>query len=80
MHGPRLRLHTSHFSTNLRSASRASHICFKDVLLKVAEQVAFKDTCVMRALADGGVWFQRRDVYFTAHRRQRALEPSSASS
>lgn len=74
-----IKLRTSLLSTNLRSASRASLFC-KDVLLKVVEQVAFKDPRVMisRALADGGVWFQRRDVYFTAHCRQRVLEPLSA--
>lgn len=79
MHGLRLKIHTSLFSTNLRSASRASHICFKRTfLLKAVEQVAFKDTCVTRALADGGVWFRCRHVYFTAHCRQRVLEPLSA--
>lgn len=77
-----IKLRTSLLSTNLRSASRASLFFFfcKDVLLKVVEQVAFKDPCVMisRALADGGVWFQCRDVYCTAHCRQRVLEPLSA--
>lgn len=45
MHDLDLNLLTSLFSANLRSASRASHVCFKDVLLKAAEQLAFNDTC-----------------------------------